>query len=120
MSAFRMFTVRLCFSLRTSFLFIFIKFFIPDKVIKFHIKQSCYLHQRLSNGGCDELVHHLETVVGAHPNCFDSQRLDFFFSASITFRRFRSLLLAITICLLFAHKVTQIISDQGLIVLKGY
>ena len=38
MSAFRMITVRLCFSLTTSFLFIFIKFFIPDKVIKFHIK----------------------------------------------------------------------------------
>ena len=50
MSAFRMFTARLCFSQGTSFLFIFIKFFIPDKVIKFHIKQSRYLHQRFQRG----------------------------------------------------------------------
>ena len=49
----------------------------------------------ISNGGCDELVHHFDTVVGAHPSCLDSQRLDFFFSTSTTFKRLRSLLPAI-------------------------
>lgn len=51
----------------------------------------------ISNGGCDELAHHFNTVVGAHPNCLDSQRLDFFFSARITFKRLRSLLFDIMI-----------------------
>ena len=49
----------------------------------------------ISNGGCDELVHHLDTVVGEQPNSLDNHRLDFFFSANITFKRLRSLLLAI-------------------------
>ena len=49
----------------------------------------------ISNGGCDELVHHFDTVVGAHPSCLDSQRLDLFFSTSTTFKRLRSLLAAI-------------------------
>ena len=59
----------------------------------------------ISNGGCDELVHHFETVVGAHPNSLDSQRLDFFFSARTTFRRLRSLLLAIVVIRIFATKL---------------
>ena len=59
----------------------------------------------ISNGGCDELVHHFETVVGAHPSCLDNQRLDFFFSARITFRRLRSLLLAIVVIWIFGTKI---------------
>ena len=59
----------------------------------------------ISNGGCDELVHHFETVVGAHPNSLDSQRLVFFFSARITFRRLRSLLLAIVVIWIFGTKI---------------
>ena len=51
------------------------------------------------------MVHHFETVVGAHPSCLDSQRLDFFFSANITFRRLRSLLLAIVVIRIFATKL---------------
>ena len=51
------------------------------------------------------MVHHFDTVVGAHPSCLDSQRLDFFFSANITFRRLRSLLLAIVIIRIFATKL---------------
>ena len=59
----------------------------------------------ISNGGCDELVHHFETVVGAHPSCLDNQRLDFFFSARTTFRRLRSLLLAIVVIRIFGTKL---------------
>ena len=59
----------------------------------------------ISSGGCDELVHHFETVVGAHPNSLDSQRLVFFFSARITFRRLRSLLLAIVVIWIFGTKI---------------
>ena len=59
----------------------------------------------ISSGGCDELVHHFETVVGAHPNSLESQRLDFFFSARTTFRRLRSLLLAIVVIRIFGTKI---------------
>lgn len=41
----------------------------------------------ISRGGWDVFVHHFETVVGVHPNCLESQRFDFFFSARITFKR---------------------------------
>ena len=69
------------------------------------ISSSLVIFISISKGGCDELVHHLETVVGAQPNCLESQRLDFFFSASITFRRLRSLLLAIVVIRIFATKL---------------
>ena len=59
----------------------------------------------VSKGGCDELVHHLETVVGAQPNCLESHRLDFFFSARTTFRRLRSLLAVIVVRLIFGTKI---------------
>ena len=59
----------------------------------------------ISNGGCDEFVHHLETVVGEQPNSLDSQRLDFFFSTSITFKRLRSLLAAISYYFIIATKI---------------
>ena len=65
----------------------------------------------ISNGGCDELVHHFETVVGAQPNSLDSQRLDFFFSARTTFRRLRSLLLAIVVIRIFGTKI-QFLGDN--------
>jgi len=63
----------------------------------------------VSNGGCDEFVHHFETVVGAHPNYLDSQRLVFFFSANITFRRLRSLLFVIAVRIIICHKDTHFI-----------
>jgi len=65
----------------------------------------------ISSGGCDELVHHFETVVGAHPNSLESQRLDFFFSARTTFRRLRSLLLAIVVIRIFGTKI-QFLGDN--------
>ena len=65
----------------------------------------------ISNGGCDELVHHFDTVVGAHPSCLDNQRLDFFFSARTTFRRLRSLLLAIVVIRIFGTKI-QFLGDN--------
>ena len=40
-----MFTVHPCFSLGINFLFIFVKFFKSNKVFKFHVKKSRYLHQ---------------------------------------------------------------------------
>lgn len=39
-----------------------------------------------SNDGCEELVHHFETVVGAQPNCSANHLLVFFFSAKINFQ----------------------------------
>ncbi len=45
-----MFTDRPRFSLGINSLFIFIKLFIPDKVFKFHVKKSRYLHQRFQRG----------------------------------------------------------------------
>ena len=59
----------------------------------------------VSKGGYDALVHHLETVVGAQPNCLESHRLDFFFSARTTFRRLRSLLAVIVVRLIFGTKI---------------
>ena len=51
------------------------------------------------------MVHHFDTVVGAHPNCLDSQRLDIFFSTSTTFKRLRSLLATILHILINATKL---------------
>ena len=45
----------------------------------------------VSIGGWHALVHHLETVVGAHPNCSASHLLVLFFSARTTFIRLMSL-----------------------------
>jgi hypothetical protein len=53
-------------------------------------------------------VHHLETVEGEQPNSLDSQRLDFFFSTNITFKRFRSLLAAISYYYIIATKLNII------------
>ena len=72
------------------------------------ISSSRVIFISISNGGCEELVHHLETVVGAQPNCLESQRLDFFFSANITFRRLRSLLLAIVVIRIFGTKLQNL------------
>ena len=62
----------------------------------------------VSKGGCDALVHHLETVVGAQPNCLESHRLDFFFSARTTFRRLRSLFAVIVVRLIFGTKIRNL------------
>ena len=70
---------------------------------------SLVIFNNVSNGGCDELVHHFETVVGAQPSCLESQRLDFFFSANITFSRLRSLFAAIVVRLIFGTKIHIII-----------
>ena len=59
----------------------------------------------INKRGCDEFVHHLDTVVGEQPNSLDSQRLDFFFSANITFKRLRSLLAAISYYYIIATKL---------------
>jgi len=66
---------------------------------------SFVIFNSVSNGGCDELVHHFDTVVGEQPNSLDSQRLDFFFSANITFKRLRSLLAAISYYYIIATKL---------------
>ena len=44
-----------------------------------------------SNGGCDVLVHHLETVEGFTFNCSANHLLVFFFSTSTIFKRFKSI-----------------------------
>ena len=44
-----------------------------------------------SNGGCDVLVHHLETVEGFTFNCSANHLLVFFFSTSTIFKRFISI-----------------------------
>ena len=62
----------------------------------------------VSKGGCDVFVHHLETVVGAQPNCLESHRLDFFFSARTTFRRLRSLFAVIVVRLIFGTKIRNL------------
>ena len=61
----------------------------------------------ISNGGCEEFVHHFETVVGAHPSCFDNHRFDFFFSANITLTRFKSLFSAISYYLIVVANLTN-------------
>lgn len=66
---------------------------------------SLVIFNKVSNGGCDELVHHLDTVVGAHPSCLESQRLDFFFSTNITFSLLRSFFAAIVFRLIFGTKI---------------
>ena len=70
---------------------------------------SLVIFNNVSNGGCDELVHHFETVVGAQPSCLESQRFDFFFSTNITFSRLRSFFSAIVFRLIFATKIHIII-----------
>ena len=46
-----------------------------------------------------------EFVVGAQPNCFESHKLDFFFSTRTTFRRLRSLFAAIVVRIIFGTKI---------------
>ena len=70
---------------------------------------SLVIFNKVSNGGCDELVHHLDTVVGAHPSCLESQRLDFFFSTNITFSLLRSFFAAIVFRLIIGPKIHNII-----------
>ena len=45
---------------------------------------------RVSKGGCDVFVHHLETVDGLTSNCSESHLLVFFFSTSTIFNLFTS------------------------------
>ena len=58
-----------------------------------------------SNDGCEELVHHFETVVGAQPNCSANHLLVFFFSAKITFKRFKSLASSMLILYYYGAKI---------------
>lgn len=44
----------------------------------------------ISNGGCEELEHHFDTVEGSLPNCSASHFPVLFFSARILFNRFIS------------------------------
>ena len=53
----------------------------------------------VSNGGCDVLVHHFETVEGFTPNCSANHLLVFFFSTSTIFKRL------ISIIFLFSAKI---------------
>ena len=45
-----------------------------------------------SNGGCDVLVHHFETVEGFTFNCSANHLLVFFFSTSTIFKRLISII----------------------------
>lgn len=58
-----------------------------------------------SNDGCEELVHHFETVVGAQPNRSANHLLVFFFSAKITFKRFKSLASSMLILYYYGAKI---------------
>lgn len=58
-----------------------------------------------SNDGCEELVHHFETVVGAQPNCSANHLLVFFFSAKITFKRFKPLASSMLILYYYGAKI---------------
>ena len=69
------------------------------------MSSNLVIFNSISNGGCEEFVHHLETVVGEQPNSLDSHRLDFFFSTSITFKRLRSLFAAISYYYIIATKI---------------
>ena len=65
------------------------------KTLVSHSNNSAIL-SRVWRSGCEEFVHHFDTVVGEQPNSLDNQRLDFFFSTSSTFRRLSSLFAAIS------------------------
>ena len=45
---------------------------------------------KVSMSGCEELVHHLETVDGLTPSSSDNHLLVFFCSTNTNFRRFTS------------------------------
>ena len=49
---------------------------------------------KLLRSGCDELVHHFETVDGFTPNCSANHLLVRFFSTKTTFMRFISSIIA--------------------------
>ena len=60
---------------------------------------------KLLRSGCDELVHHFETVDGFTPNCSASHLLVRFFSTKTTFMRFIS-----SITLFVCNKISDFIS----------
>ena len=60
---------------------------------------------KLLRSGCDELVHHFETVDGFTPNCSANHLLVRFFSTKTTFMRFIS-----SITLFVCNKISDFIS----------
>ena len=66
--------------------------------------RSLAIFVRGSMSGCEELVHHLETVDGLTPSSSDNHLLVFFCSTNTNFRRFTS---CITFDLLFGCKVSE-------------
>lgn len=60
---------------------------------------------KLLRSGCDELVHHFETVDGFTPNCSANHLLVRFFSTKTTFMRFIS-----SISLFVCNKISDFIS----------
>ena len=54
------------------------------------ILSSFEILANVSMSGCDEFVHHLETVDGLTPSSSDSHLLVFFCSTNTIFRRFTS------------------------------
>ena len=59
---------------------------------------------RVSMSGCDEFVHHLETVEGFTPNSSDSHLLVFFCSTNTNFKRLISCIFSV---LLFGCKDSE-------------
>lgn len=59
--------------------------------------QDFHHFRTISKLGCDEFVHHFETVVGLTPNCSHSHLFVFFFSANNIFSRLISRILLASI-----------------------
>ena len=58
------------------------------------------IFRTISKLGCDEFVHHFETVVGLTPNCSHNHLFVFFFSANNIFSRLISRILPASISLI--------------------
>ena len=63
------------------------------------------IFSKLLRSGCDEFVHHFDTVDGFTPNCSASHLLVRFFSTKTTFMRFIS-----SITLFVCNKISEFIS----------